>query len=96
MIKEILTVKDQLSEKFRYLILAPVKDPEGRDSLLRFSRKTKEQYVTSEEEGKATSWRAYFQDGRWVESDAKAAAKKAKAAKASAAAKSKKTTKKSK
>lgn len=71
LVKEIVTVKDQLPEKFKYLVLAPVTDPEGRDTIIRFSRKTKEQYVTSEEDGKATSWRAYYQDGRWITEEGK-------------------------
>ena len=33
--------------------------------------------MTSEVDGKATNWRAYHQDGRWVEDVGKPAAKKA-------------------
>jgi DNA topoisomerase-1 len=32
---------------------------------VRFSRKTKEQYVASEVDGKATGWAAYYVGGRW-------------------------------
>ena len=46
---------------------------------IRYSRKTKEQYVQSEVDGKATGWKAFYVDGRWVE-EAKPAPKK-KAAK---------------
>ena len=76
MIKEILTVKDQLTDKFKYLISGPKEDNEGLDTILRFSRKTKEQYVTTEIDGKATNWRAYYQDGRWVEDIGKTPATK--------------------
>jgi DNA topoisomerase-1 len=84
LIKEILTVKDQLTDKFKYLLDAPTVDNEGRDTILRFSRKTKEQYVTTEVDGKATNWRAYYQDGRWIEDIGKAPVKKAPAKKPAA------------
>ncbi|SAE50606.1 DNA topoisomerase 1 [Enterobacter cloacae] len=35
--------------------------------MVRFSRKTKQQYVAAEKEGKATGWSAFFVDGKWVE-----------------------------
>ena len=57
----------ELDPKFRYLLEAPETDPEGRAAVVRFSRKAGEQYVTSEENGKATRWRAVYRDGRWVE-----------------------------
>ena len=94
-IKELQTVAKELPEKFKYLLDAPVEDPAGNDSLVRFSRKTKEQYVTTEVDGKATSWRAHYQDGKWVEEDTKADKKKAAAKKGPAKkAAAKKTDKK--
>ena len=62
----------ELDPKFRYLLDAPEADPEGRPAIVRYSRKAGEQYVTSEEKGKTTRWRAYYRDGRWVESEAEA------------------------
>ncbi len=67
LVSELLTVKDQLASKFKYLAEAPEKDPEGHSAVIRYSRKTKEQYVMSEVEGKATGWTAYYEDGAWVE-----------------------------
>ena len=58
---------DELDPKFRYLLDAPVADPEGRPAVIRFSRKAGEQYVTSEDGGRATRWRAVYRDGRWIE-----------------------------
>ena len=80
-VEEIVSVKDQLDPKYRYLADAPLTDHEGRPALVRFARKTKEQYVTSEQDGKTTGWRAHYQDGKWVEEipparPAKKAAKK--------------------
>jgi DNA topoisomerase-1 len=49
------------------LLTAPVKDHEGNPSIVRYSRKTKEQYVMSEVEKKASGWRAMYVSGKWVE-----------------------------
>ena len=46
---------------------APVTDAEGNKTMVRFSRKTKQQYVSSEKDGKATGWSAFYIDGKWVE-----------------------------
>src|SRR3546814_1470186 len=44
--------------------LAPQKDPEGRFAVIRFSRKTKEQYVQTEVDGKPTGWKAFYDGGK--------------------------------
>lgn len=67
LVEELLRFKDRLPEKLRYLADAPVADNEGNKTLVRFSRKTKQQYVSSEKEGKATGWSAFYIDGKWVE-----------------------------
>ncbi|MDR3433713.1 MAG: type I DNA topoisomerase [Rouxiella aceris] len=67
LVEELLRFKDRLPEKLSYLADAPVADPEGNKAMVRFSRKTKQQYVSSEKEGKATGWTAFFVDGKWVE-----------------------------
>ncbi|MBJ22224.1 MAG: DNA topoisomerase I subunit omega [Deltaproteobacteria bacterium] len=66
-VEEIVSVKDQLDPKYRFLATAPLVDHEGRPSLVRFARKTKEQYVTSQQDGKTTGWRAHYEGGKWVE-----------------------------
>lgn len=66
LVAELLTVKDQIDAKYQFLLSAPVTDPDGIQTVVRFSRKTKEQYVQSEVEGKATGWKAFYQKGRWV------------------------------
>jgi DNA topoisomerase-1 len=71
-VEEVRSVRDKLDPKLRYLADAPLQDPDGNPAVVRFSRKTREQYVQSEVEGKPTGWRAFFQDGRWVESNGKA------------------------
>ncbi|WP_413738776.1 type I DNA topoisomerase [Sodalis sp. RH21] len=65
LVEELARFKDRLPEKLSYLADAPAKDPEGNKTLVRFSRKTKQQYVSSEKDGKATGWTAFYIDGKW-------------------------------
>ncbi|OTA14658.1 DNA topoisomerase I [Xenorhabdus vietnamensis] len=66
LVEELVQFKDRLPEKLRYLAEAPVADPEGNKTIVRFSRKTKQQYVSSEKNSKATGWTAFFVEGAWV------------------------------
>ena len=82
LVREIQSVASQLDEKYKFLAQAPSQDPDGNPAAVRFARKTREQYVMSESGGKATGWRAFFQDGKWVEEiPEKKAVRKKKAAK---------------
>lgn len=65
LVAELARFRDRLPEKLRYLADAPVDDDEGNSTLVRFSRKTKQQYVSSEKDGKATGWTAFCIDGKW-------------------------------
>ncbi len=76
LVKELIPHCAELDPKHHYLCDAPVQDDKGRDTVIRFRRKTKEQYVMTEENGKATGWEANFVDNQWVISKAKKAAKK--------------------
>ncbi|QRN36118.1 type I DNA topoisomerase [Pectobacterium brasiliense] len=67
LVEELVRFKDRLPEKLRYLAEAPVVDKDGNKTQVRFSRKTKQQYVSSEKDGKATGWSAFYIDGKWVE-----------------------------
>ena len=59
--------RDELPEKYRFLADAPAKDPKGRPVHVRFARKEREHYVSSETaEGKPSGWSAHFIDGAWV------------------------------
>ncbi|MDY4279682.1 MAG: type I DNA topoisomerase [[Pasteurella] mairii] len=66
-VAELAQYRDRLPEKLRYLADAPQFDPEGNEAIIRFSRKEKRQYVTSEKNGKATKWIVNYIDGKWVE-----------------------------
>ncbi len=77
LVSELLSHKSEIDPKYHYLLKAPVKDPDGNPSVLRFSRKTREQYVQSEEDGKATGWSAFYEGGKWVERQTKGKSAKA-------------------
>lgn len=64
---EIREIKDKMEEKFQYLFEGPDEDPDGNPTILRWSRKKKEQYIGSEKKGKATRWGVYWRKGEWVE-----------------------------
>lgn len=93
-VKEILPHCHELDPKFRYLCDAPVEDDQGHPTVIRYSRKNKEQYVMTQVDDKATGWTAHFRDKAWVAE--KPAAKKKTTAKKKATAKKKTTAKKKK
>ena len=67
LVAEILPYKAVLDPKYSFLLSAPVKDHLGNPSIVRYSRKTKEQYVMSEVDKKASGWRAMYVSGKWME-----------------------------
>ncbi|MFT6058015.1 MAG: DNA topoisomerase-1, partial [Pseudohongiellaceae bacterium] len=94
-VAEILPHKEEIDPKYDFLFKAPVEDDDGNKALIRFSRKTKEQYVQTEVDKKATGWKAFYEGGAWVISKPeKKAAKKKVAVKKKAAVKKKKVAKK--
>lgn len=93
-VTELVEVKDQLDPKYRFLADAPIKDHKGRPTIVRFARKTKEQYVTSEVDRKTTGWRADYRDGKWIEEIPPTKRAKRKPAKAKASSRKKATARK--
>lgn len=93
-VDEILPHKQEIDPKYHFLMEGPVEDTEGNRVQIRYQRKTKEQYLMTEVDGKASGWRADYQNGKWVitEKAKKAPAKKAAKKKAAV----KKTTAKKK
>ncbi|KEQ15047.1 type I DNA topoisomerase [Endozoicomonas numazuensis] len=67
LVSELIPHQAAIDPKYHYLLDAPRQDPDGNPAIIRFSRKTKTQYVMSESEGKATGWSATFQEGQWEE-----------------------------
>ncbi len=97
LVEELKRFKDRISPKFQYLADAPAEDPQGNKAAVRFDRKTKEHYVRSDKDGKATGWSARYVNGAWVETQAKKKATRKKPAtkkKTTAKKTAKKTTKK--
>ena len=83
-VEELQRFRDRISPKFYYLADAPAKDPEGNLAVVRYSRKSKEQYVMTETltdggKPKATGWMATYENDKWVETLAKKKVTKAKA-----------------
>jgi len=67
LVEELLPHKGEIDPKYSFLFSAPTEDDEGNKTLVRYSRKTKEQYVQSEVDKKATGWKAFYNDtdGKW-------------------------------
>ncbi|MFT5712999.1 MAG: DNA topoisomerase-1 [Glaciecola sp.] len=76
-VEELVRFRDRISPKFYYLADAPKADPDKNPSIVRFSRKTKQQYVMSEDDkSKATGWSAWYENDKWVVDDKRKKAKK--------------------
>ena len=70
LIAELIPHQNEIDPKYAFLMRAPAADSDGRPSLVKFSRKTKEQFVITEnEEGKPTGWRADYVNGSWQVSE---------------------------
>ncbi|MFF7708453.1 type I DNA topoisomerase [Pseudomonas sp. NPDC007930] len=69
LVLELIPHKDEIDPKYHFLFDAPIKDPDGRPAVIRYSRKTKEQYVQTEVEGKPTGWRAFYDGRAWKVED---------------------------
>lgn len=89
LVEELATYKDRISDKFKYLTTAPIEDPDGRKTVVRFSRKSKQNYVRSEIDGKPSGWTALYIDGAWQITDKRKKPKAKTKAKAKAKPKSK-------
>ncbi|MBU2138437.1 MAG: type I DNA topoisomerase [Gammaproteobacteria bacterium] len=69
LVLELVPHKAEIDPKYHFLIDAPQKDPDGLPAVIRYSRKTKEQYVQTEVDGKPTGWKAFFDGGKWKVED---------------------------
>ena len=69
LVVEIVPHREEIDPKYHFLCDAPKKDPQGRAAVIRYSRKTKEQYVQTEVDGKPTGWRAFYDGGKWKVED---------------------------
>ena len=69
LVLELIPHKEELDQKYHFLLSAPAKDPDGVPAVIRFSRKTREQYVQSEVDGKPTGWKAFYDGKAWQVAD---------------------------
>ena len=77
LVTELLAHKAEIDPKYSFLFGAPTADHEGNPAQVRFSRKTKEQYVMTEVDSKATGWRAFYHHGKWQEEQSSSSASRA-------------------
>ena len=68
-VDELIPHQNEIDPKYEFLMRAPSEDSDGRRTLVKFARKTKEHYVMSEDDGKPSGWRADYVDGKWVVSE---------------------------
>jgi len=66
LVEELIPHRNEIDPKYAFLMDAPTKDDQGNKTVVRFSRKSAEQYVQSEADKKATGWKAFYKDGKWV------------------------------
>ena len=66
LVGELKVHANELDPKFRYLLEAPEFDPDGIPTVIKFARKVREQYVTSEQDGKSTGWSAHYENNKWT------------------------------
>ena len=66
LVAEILPHKDEIDPKYNFLFSAPTEDSKGNKAIIRYSRKTTEQYVMTEKDNKATGWKGWYKNGKWV------------------------------
>jgi DNA topoisomerase-1 len=78
---EILPHQAAIDIKYDFLFSAPTHDNVGNEAIIRYSRKTKEQYVMTEVDGKASGWKAFYSSDKWDIEVPKPKAKAKKAAK---------------
>lgn len=75
-VEELLPHQSEIDPKYSFLFSAPTRDEDDNRAQVRYSRKSKEQYVMTENDGKATGWKAWYRDGKWQEEIARSRTKK--------------------
>ena len=61
-VAELKPHSNEINPKYHYLLEAPETDPHGNPASIKYSRKTREQFVASESDGKPTGWRATYRE----------------------------------
>ncbi len=94
LVSELKPHREEIDPKYHFIVDGPAEDNKGIAVQVRYSRKTKEQYLMTEDaKGKPTGWRAFYNHGKWdielPKPKAKAKAKAKPKAKSKAKAKAK-------
>ena len=71
LVRELKPHRSEIDPKYGFLLDAPEADSEGNPAVVRYSRKSKEQYVMTEKDGKPTGWSAWYVGGKWQVQDKK-------------------------
>lgn len=72
LVEDLIRHASELDPKYAHLVKAPVADSKGRKAIVRFDRKAKEQYVSSEDaKGEPSGWSARWDGRQWVEKQEK-------------------------
>jgi DNA topoisomerase-1 len=66
LVEELVPHRHEIDPKYAFLMDAPTEDDQGNKTVVRFSRKQGVQYVQSETDKKATGWKAFYENGKWV------------------------------
>ena len=78
LISEIRAHGNELDPKYAFLLSAPDEDPNGNATLVKYSRKNKEQFIASEADGEATGWMAHYRNGQWQSVERKSKKKRSR------------------
>ena len=62
---ELIPHRAEIDSKYHFLLDGPQYDEDKNPAQIRYSRKTKEQYLLTEKDGKATGWKAYYTEKGW-------------------------------
>ena len=64
--EELAGHREELDPKYHFLADAPRSDDKGNRTVVRYSRKHKHYYLSTQKDGKSTGWTAQYEDGEWV------------------------------
>lgn len=64
-VDELIPHRHEIDPKYSFIFDAPTHDDDGNRAMLRFSRKTREQYVQTEIDKKPTGWKAFYDGHKW-------------------------------
>lgn len=76
LVRELLPHRGVIDTKYQFLMDAPVADPDGNPAIVRYSRKTRQHYVMTEKDGRASGWQAVYEEACWRVSEKKSSASK--------------------